>query len=413
MKKNFFLGLGFVLFLGVSTCFGSGFALYEWSTRGNGLGGTLIGRADDVSTIAYNPAGLTQTSGIQTMFGVTAIAPDVDIKANGQTTSQNNNFYFPPHFYISAQLNSKAWLGIGEFSRFGLATDFPSDWIGRFNAYYTAIKSYSIQPTLAIKLTNNLSMGLGFEAMYFEFTKQQKKNLGPLGEIDAQVQGDSLSYGFTLGFHYRPVDWLRIGAVYRSEIKHTVKGKARFDRPAQLMTIHPDWFQGTTAQGDICLPEAYGLGLTVYPWSNLSIEADLIYTRWSSYQDLTIEYGDDLTPPLGTTSSSSKKNWKDTYRLQLGIEYQATQRLSLRASYIYDQTPIPDEHIEYMLPANNRHLFGLGAGYKWNNLSIDLSYNYLRYENRDIEARPADYVYAGEILNGHAHLLGLSLGYRF
>ena len=415
MKKSFFLvGVFWVLLIFLAgNCFGAGFALYEWSSRGNALGGTLIGRADDVSTIAYNPAGLTSLPGIHAMFGLTAIAPKVDVKANGQTVCQKDNIYFPPHFYLSTQLGPRYWIGIGEYSRFGLATDFPADWIGRFNAYYSSIKSYSIVPTLGIKFTDNLSLGFGFEVMYFEFIKKQKKNLGALGEVDSKIKGDSVNYGFTIGLHYKPLDWLKIGAVYRSQVDHTVKGKATFDRPATLIAVHPDWFRDTTAQGDISLPESYALGLTVYPVSNLSIEADIIYTRWSSYKELVIEYGDDLMPPTGANVSKSKKDWKDCYRFQLGLEYQASKNLSLRASYIYDQTPIPDAHIDYMLPANNRHLFGLGMGYKWNALTIDISYNYLQYENRKIDARPDDNIYAGKLFNGHAHLVGLSVGYQF
>ena len=39
---------------------GEGFALNEWSARGVSLAGGMVGRADDVSAIAYNAAGITQ-----------------------------------------------------------------------------------------------------------------------------------------------------------------------------------------------------------------------------------------------------------------------------------------------------------------------------------------------------------------
>lgn len=46
-----------------SAAFGAGFALYDFSARGNALGGALVGRADDPSALALNPAGITQIPG--------------------------------------------------------------------------------------------------------------------------------------------------------------------------------------------------------------------------------------------------------------------------------------------------------------------------------------------------------------
>lgn len=415
MKKSWLFAVLLCLVM-AQVCSGAGFALYEWSARGNALGGTLIGRADDPSAIAYNPAGITQLKGTHVLGGVTAIAPDVTVKVKGEgSTSEKNNVFLVPHVYAVQQLNDRYWLGVGEFTRFGLATDFPSNWPGRYNSYYAEIKSYSIVPCLAIKLTDNLSFAFGLEGMYFDFTKKKMKDLTSLGigeDMDSQVHGKSFNYGFNVSFHYVPVKWLKIGFIYRSQIQHRLSGRATFDRPAALVLTHSTWFRDTDVQGDITLPDSYALGITFYPFDKLSIEGDVVYTRWSCYDKLVIEYGDDLTPPLGNTQTSSKKDWKDVWRFQFGIEYKATTNLSLMASYVYDQSPIPDEHVDYLLPANNRHLFGAGIGYKANNWSVDFSYNYLMYEDRDVDGRN-DGVKDGKFTDGKAHLVGLSVSYKF
>ncbi len=69
-----------VLCVVAPSAFGSGFALFEGSARGNALGQTLVGRADDPSAIFYNPAGITQLPGFQVMAGATAILPSLEIK---------------------------------------------------------------------------------------------------------------------------------------------------------------------------------------------------------------------------------------------------------------------------------------------------------------------------------------------
>ncbi|MDQ7032011.1 MAG: OmpP1/FadL family transporter [Desulfonauticus sp.] len=410
MKKVLSLVLILVLVM-ASVAYGAGFALYEWSARGNALGGTLVGRADDPSAVAYNPAGITQLKGTHALAGMTAIAPDVSVEIDGQgKTSTKNNWYFPLHAYVVTQLNDRYWLGIGEYTRFGLGTDFPSNWPGRFNAYFAEIKSYSIAPCLAMKLTDKLSLAFGLEGMYFDFTKKKKTDLTPIpSEMDTKIHGDSFGYGFNVSLHYVPFDWLKIGFVYRSQIEQSLKGRATFEKPAVTPATY---FNDTGVSGDITLPDSYTLGIVVYPNKKLSFEADVVYTRWSSYDKLVITYDDDLMPPNNITQTVSKKDWKDVWRFQLGLEYQVDPHWTARVSYIYDQTPIPDEHIDYMLPANNRHLFGVGAGYKMGQWQLDFSYNYLIYENRDVD-RNSDGVLPGSITDGRAHLIGISLGYSF
>ena len=60
----------------------AGFGIYEWSARGNALGGATVGRGDDPSAIASNPAGITQLDGIRVLGGVTFIHPVVDVRTN-------------------------------------------------------------------------------------------------------------------------------------------------------------------------------------------------------------------------------------------------------------------------------------------------------------------------------------------
>ena len=76
MKALRVVGLWVALGLGVaSSAMAEGFALTEWSARGLGLASGMVGRADDVSAIAYNAAGITQLPGVQVMGGMALVAP--------------------------------------------------------------------------------------------------------------------------------------------------------------------------------------------------------------------------------------------------------------------------------------------------------------------------------------------------
>jgi len=219
-------------------CFGAGYGIYEWGTRGNALGGALIARADDPSALAYNPAGITQLPGMQTMAGMTAIAPTIDINfkpgAPGINGDAKDNIWLIPNAFYTHQLNDKYWLGFGVFSRAGLGTEFENEeqYAGRYNCTYAGVKSLSFNPNLAVKLTDHLSFAAGVEADWLDFSYDKFTNptgtTNPATDVKIEVRADGWNYGYNFGLHYKPSDRLALGASFRSEIKLTVDGDADY-----------------------------------------------------------------------------------------------------------------------------------------------------------------------------------------
>ena len=149
-----------LLFLTSSSLFGAGFALYDFSARGNALGGAMVGRADDPSAIAFNPAGITQIPGSAFMTGLGFLLPSGTAVATGTAMSvdQNDRTFILPNMYYTKQMNEKLWLGVGVMTRFGLGTEFPHDWFGRYNSYRAMLESVSINPNIAWKVNDALSL---------------------------------------------------------------------------------------------------------------------------------------------------------------------------------------------------------------------------------------------------------------
>lgn len=125
-----------LVLLATQMSFAAGFGIYEWSARGNALGGATVGRADDPSAIASNPAGITQLDGLQVLAGFTAIHPVLDIRTgNTWTSSDKDALWIPPHFYATWKVNDRYSIGLGTYSRFGLGSVFDENWAGRYNSY--------------------------------------------------------------------------------------------------------------------------------------------------------------------------------------------------------------------------------------------------------------------------------------
>jgi long-chain fatty acid transport protein len=401
-----------LVLLAAQASFAAGFGIYEWSARGNALGGATVGRADDPSALATNPAGITQLDGVQVLGGFTAIHPVLDVKADGKWySSDKDSLWIPPHFFATWKVNDRYSIGLGTFSRFGLGSVFDEDWGGRYNSYEAIIESMSINPNVAVKVTDKLSAAFGVEAMYLNFS--QKKKVDVFGtDGDIHLEADGMGYGFNMGLHYQPCSYAKLGLSYRSPVTMKVVGDANFsDMPA----LPPGYFEDTSASGIVTLPDSFSFGVAMYPMEKLSVEVGAVYTLWSKYDELKINFGDAVIPKPGVglvDQTTTPKNWEDVWRFNIGVEYAALDWLDLRAGYVFDQSPVQDETIDYMVPANDRHLLNGGLGFHWDNWMVDVNYTYLMIMDRDIDGRD-DGVRDGEIDNADAHMVGLSVGYKF
>ncbi len=390
-----------VLVLTAQHVFAAGFAVYEWSARGNALGGTTMARKADASVVASNPAAMTNLEGTQVMTGLTAVAPMATVSIAGeQSQDGENNVWMLPHGYVVSQLGERYWIGFGAYSRFGLGTEFEENWAGADSVYYAGIKSVSLTPVLGLKLTDSWSIGLGVEVNYFDF--EQKKKVA--GVYDLKVHGDDVGLGVNLSTWYAPTDWLSFGLMYRSPIGVHPRGEAESDAPGVLGAM-----LNGDADGEITLPDSWSFGVCVAPTDRLEIEADITRTGWSSYEKLDIRI-DGVNP-----SGAALKSWKDTWRLAIGAEYALTPAWDLRAGYVYDETPVRTERADYMVPANDRHLFNTGLGWHSGSWSVDLGYTYLLILDRkgaEIYGSGGS-VETADFEDGDAHLLSLSVAYAF
>jgi long-chain fatty acid transport protein len=190
-----------------------------------------------------------------------------------------------------------------------------------------------------------------------------------------------------------------------------VTGDADF---SNIPSFVSPYFSDTSAKGKVTLPDSFSFGLAVYPMDKLSVEVGAMYTLWSKYDELTINFGDPILPTATPDQTSSPKNWNDVWRFNIGVEYAALDWLDLRLGYVFDQSPVPDGTIDYLLPDSDRHIFSGGLGFHKDNWGVDMSYSYLMFEDRDIDATDrTDGVISGKVKDAHAHIAGLSFTYKF
>lgn len=390
----------------------AGFAIYEASTRGNSMGGAVVGRATDAATVYHNPANMTRLPGINTLLGVTIITPggDITYKDTGTKYSLNTAYFAPPHAYMTYQFDERWWFGAGIYSPFGLATDYKQGWRGDYDNSGTEITTVSFNPNIAFLATDDLSLALGFQVMYFDLVMQKSGFLAPYGIANSKLnlKGDSYGYGWNAALAYDITDELSFGLVYRSHVKQHVGGEATIKGSganASALGL-PD---RSAASGDITLPESVSAGLNYQATERLNVGTTATFTRWSRYERLAMNFKSGLGP-LGT-GTSAEKDWSNVWRYGVGADYALSGPWSLQAGYVYDQCPINTRHADFLLPAGNRNLFSLGVCYDENDWSLQAGYTYLIVKTTHYRAPGTGTPV--KFQNGDAHMLALSVGKNF
>ena len=117
---------------------GQGFGIYELGSCAMGRAGTAVAApCDDGSAIFFNPAGLVGQKGGRASAGVTLIKVVGGFTDDlfGQKTDLTNGVIPVPQGYVSYGVTPKLAVGIGLFAPYGLETDWPTTFDGRFAGY--------------------------------------------------------------------------------------------------------------------------------------------------------------------------------------------------------------------------------------------------------------------------------------
>jgi long-chain fatty acid transport protein len=214
---------------------------------------------------------------------------------------------------------------------------------------------------------------------------------------------DDTALAFNLALAYDINDMLTVGLTYRSPVHFVGKGSVEVTNAGGVANGKGD----ATMTADF--PASYTVGLGLKPMDDLTFEFDVVYTQWEQFDRIEFDFTNS-----GLPDNNEDFNYKSTWRFQLGAEYRFTDAFAMRAGYVYDQTPIRHEYASPMLPANDRQMFTLGAGYKWDAWTVDVAGMYIITKERTGMSMTNGYqTYSADFKDGRTWGLGTSIGYSF
>ena len=400
-----------LLALGTSNALASSFALIEQSVSGMGTA-YAVGSSgiDDASTVYFNPASMSRLHGSHLSGGLQIVDLNTDFKGSAEYTNTGapppNGFdgvaidgkkklnldttELVPSGYISHQYSNKVWFGLGVNAPFGLKTDYDSDkWVGRYNADKSELLTININPSMAFKFNDTVSIGFGVSALYAdgELTNAADVGLGDFAAARAEMRppnlpwypnevgkdtfdshvkltADDWGYGFNAGLLLAPTQNTRIGLHYRSEIDLDLEGHAKVTGPV---------VKGRQkAKLDITLPDTVSLSGNYSLNSRWGFMADVTWTQWSDIDTLDIKLQDG-------SRSVAVWDYDDSWRYSIGAEFKPSRTWTFRTGVALDETPVPSDSLRSpRVPDNDRTWLTLGMTYRHTpNLSFDFGYAHI------------------------------------
>lgn len=366
----------------------AGFQLSEQSAiqMGRAMAGAgVVG--DDLSAVHYNPAGMTLLSGTRMQATGTWVAVNLDYESNDGSVKENGRLkgQMIPAGFITHQINDSLWAGLGLTVPYGMGTEFDENWAGQDRGTDSMILTFDINPNLAWKVNDMLSVGGGISLQY------AKAELG-LGvpaygtSIHADVKGDSWAWGWNIGLMFQPVDTVRIGLAYRSHIAHNAEGDTTLDIPNAILTQKPSATGTTPFVSDmkvrIKTPDTITLSATWEATDALRLSGTARWSKWSNFRALSLDHNDfgygDVNN-IAASHATIENNWDDTWFFSLGADYKLNSQWTVRGGVAYDQGPVENQYRMAVIPDTDRVWFSGGASYKYtDNLTFDFGATYIK-----------------------------------
>ena len=446
------LALGAAGVLALGNAQAAGFQLKENSVKATGRAAAGSAAAEgDTSVVVNNPAAMTTFEENAVQVDLHAI--DLSFSFDGGGTDafgaplQGSDGGDPGD--IAAVPAMSAVFPIGDTgvtlgamvsAPFGLATDYEADWVGRYHALESDVRIIDLTLSASLDINEYVSVGGGFIFERAEVTLSNAIDFGsavcapsaatgglpppfclPLGgnvygpqqnDGAVEVTGDDTGIGFIGGIYLKPTERLSIGLSHRSEIDHELDGEADFTVPANVAPIlavgRPGQYLDTGVTADLTTPSISTLSVVYQATDRVALMADASRTGWESLRTIDIDF--DNTQP----TSSEEYLWRDSMFYAIGGEFEVSDRLTLRAGFAYDETPVADERRTPRLPDDNRKWFSLGATWAMNDaLEFSAAYTRIEVGEPEVDIVSSSGSRLVGAFEGNANIFGVAAQYRF
>jgi long-chain fatty acid transport protein len=381
-----------------------------WATNGmnmegygpvsTGMGGAAQAMDHGAAAMAQNPATLALGGpGARLDVAIGVLGPDVQSSAGPMSAKSGGTSYVMPAFgYV--RRNGDLTYGFGVFAQGGMGTEYGANTFlaaGSGEPVRSELGVGRVMLPLAWNLTPDFAIGATLDFMWAGLDLRMA---APASDLGALVTGGSgnLAMGLQTMLPTLPAGtWGRIdfsdksdftgkakstgwagklGMVWRASPSFTVGASYQFESSLGDMKTGSDGaslsiqglgaIPGRITVVDFQWPSMTALGAAWQATPTVLVAADLKRIGWKSVmKDFRMKFDSTAAPFDGSVSFALPQNWKDQTVTNLGLAWQATPALTLRAGLNLASNPIPDATVNPLFPATVEDHYTFGIGYRF------------------------------------------------
>ena len=402
--------------LTLSSAQAGGLYLYEVGTPDVGLAAAgYAARAQDASTAFTNPEGMTRLERPSLMLGAQAIFIDLEFSEDSNTTvsgdSGDSNGWMPAGgVYYVHPVSDKLALGLAMGGNFGLSLDYQDDWVGRYYVQEVTLQAAFIQPAIAWRFNDRLSVGAGVSMVYGMLEQKMAINRIVEGDdAELKLKDQDWTVQFNLGVLYELTEGTRFGLTYYSEAELNFSDKADISGFGERLTDILGFGSRTIDLG-MNMPQAVMFSVYHDVNDRFALMGNLGWQDWSEFGKVDVDISDtnvDLTTDI---------DYKDTWHAAIGAQYRVSEPWLLTTGIAYDSSMLDDEQRGPALPVGASWRFGLGGQYDWSkDLTLGAAYEIAWGGDLDMDVERSALAgrVSGNYENAALHFVSLNAEWRF
>jgi long-chain fatty acid transport protein len=372
----FIILLTFFIFI-PSSLNAAGFYIPDVGATCLGRGSAFVVRADDLTAIYHNPAGLARLNGVNILLDAGLMH-----KSASFDRADEENVVYPevraaemvspiPFLGIGSDFGSKKFtLALGAYGPYGVPeVKFPEDGPQRYNIVESSMEQVHYTFGAGFKITDWFNLGINFGLVDLYVTQKMKFFTG---FNDADLTYKLSAHGsksWAIGGIWKIIDELEVGMSYQPKILSILEGYLTASNVPLLNEVSDN------IKVSIELPPILRGGVRYIFAHDSDVEIDAVWMGWSTIKDYTGIF--ETGSLFGIQKVVFPKNWHDAISIRVGGDYNFSKNLTFRAGYFYDQATAPEETIDASSIDLDGHGLAAGISYEYKNYTFRLSYSHI------------------------------------
>ncbi|MCF7484590.1 outer membrane protein transport protein [Vibrio sp. A2-1] len=387
MNKTFTYSLAATAIFTSLNAFASGLFLQEAVVANAGTTGAGDGvYTRSAAAMWTNPATMSHMGESKTTINTMAFDLEMKYQDNGDKQDGKGHSVLPSFGAFHAhQVTDKLHLGIAIGAVGGSSLDYGSEWAGAALLEDITLTAMQVNPSLSYQLNDQWSVGAGIQLSWAAL--QQSSS------VFTAKQDTDWAYGYNLGVMFTPSDKFKLGASYRSKLEHEFKNELKGPLPGSNRSLSTD----------IALPEIVDVSASYALNQQLDLLASIQFHRWSAWDETVLDFGASVGgDPIG--GIPIKRDWDDVWKFAVGADYQLNSDWRLKAGFSYETSPQDDPSMQWVdLPVGEQYRYSVGASTYWDDILIDVFYEYA-----DLGSVEMDRLMVDGSFDGRIHFVGVS-----